>query len=151
GSVVELADGAVGLVVATHTARADLNTPARPVVALIRDGRGQRLPGPHYLDLAWCEGQSIVRTLSAPERRDVLGQRYPQLARHEPPKHLSFGHTASVVVFSLSGPPPGCLRRRRAFTGRGAGVCLAQRRGYLAALGPGLLRPVAALLGAPAD
>jgi hypothetical protein len=80
GSVVELADGAVGLVVATHTAREDLNTPARPVVALIRDGRGQPLPGPHYLDLAWCEGQSIVRTLSAPERRGVLGQRYPQLA-----------------------------------------------------------------------
>ena len=80
GTVVELADGAVGLVVATHMARHELNTPARPVVAVVRNGGGQLLPAPHYLDLALCEGQSIVRTLSASERRDVLGQRYPQLA-----------------------------------------------------------------------
>jgi HD-GYP domain-containing protein (c-di-GMP phosphodiesterase class II) len=80
GSVVELADGAVGVVVATHMTRRDLNTPARPVLALLTDGRGQLLPGPRHLDLACCEGRSIVRTLSATEWRDKLGSRYPELA-----------------------------------------------------------------------
>src|SRR5207302_2281552 len=46
GSVVELADGAVGVVVATHMSRRDLTTPARPVVALLTDSQGQRLPLP---------------------------------------------------------------------------------------------------------
>src|SRR5205823_12838857 len=40
GSVVELAEGAVGVVVATHQGRRDLNLPARPVVQLITDARG---------------------------------------------------------------------------------------------------------------
>jgi HD-GYP domain-containing protein (c-di-GMP phosphodiesterase class II) len=41
GSVVELADGAVAVVVATHMGRADLNAPARPVVALLTNNQGQ--------------------------------------------------------------------------------------------------------------
>lgn len=80
GSVVELADGAVGRVVATHMAPRDLNTPARPVVAVLTDGRGHPLPAPRHLDLAACEGHGIVRTLSAAERREVLSKRYPELA-----------------------------------------------------------------------
>jgi HD-GYP domain-containing protein (c-di-GMP phosphodiesterase class II) len=80
GSVVELADGAIGRVVATHMAPRDLNTPARPVVAVLTDGQGHPLPSPRHLDLASCEGHGIVRTLSAAERREVLGQRYPELA-----------------------------------------------------------------------
>jgi HD-GYP domain-containing protein (c-di-GMP phosphodiesterase class II) len=79
GATVELADGAVGVVVATHAAPRDLNTPARPVVAVLLDGRGQPLPTPDYLDLAGSECQSIVRTLSAAERREALGKRYPGL------------------------------------------------------------------------
>jgi HD-GYP domain-containing protein (c-di-GMP phosphodiesterase class II) len=79
GSVVELADGAVGLIVATHMARRDLNTPARPVVALLTDGQGHPLPAMH-IDLSLCEGRSIIRTLPAAERRNVLGGRYPELA-----------------------------------------------------------------------
>src|SRR5262249_26344964 len=73
GSVVELADGRVGLVVATPSGRWDLQSPARPVVALLTDGQGQPLPGPQHVDLAQCEGHSIVRTLSPEERRDLLG------------------------------------------------------------------------------
>ena len=37
GAVVELTDGSVGRVVATHPPRTDLHTPARPVVALLTD------------------------------------------------------------------------------------------------------------------
>jgi HD-GYP domain-containing protein (c-di-GMP phosphodiesterase class II) len=80
GSVVELADGAVGVVVATHPTHLDLNAPARPVVALLANPRGQLLPAPRYIDLAECEDRSIVRTLPRAERRRLLGKRYPELA-----------------------------------------------------------------------
>jgi HD-GYP domain-containing protein (c-di-GMP phosphodiesterase class II) len=78
GQVVELADGAVGLVVATHPGRRDLNGLARPVVALLNDSQGHPLPVPQHLDLAECEGRSILRSLPARERRQVLDQRYPE-------------------------------------------------------------------------
>jgi len=78
--VVELADGAVGLVIATHGGRRDLNTPARPVLVLLTTPQGEALPSPRPLDLAECEGRSIVRTLPAVERRLLLGRRYPELA-----------------------------------------------------------------------
>lgn len=78
GSVVELADGAVGVVVATPQPRRDLSSPARPVVALLLDGQGQPLPLPHHVDLAQCESPSIVRTLSAAEGRELLGGCFPE-------------------------------------------------------------------------
>src|SRR5207249_69187 len=46
GTLVELADGAVGLVVATHQGRRDPSAPARPVVALVADSSGRSLPTP---------------------------------------------------------------------------------------------------------
>ena len=76
GSVVELADGAVGVVVATPQPRRDLSSPARPVVALLTDTQGQPLPLPHHVDLAQCDSPSIVRTLSSAESRDLLGARF---------------------------------------------------------------------------
>jgi hypothetical protein len=78
GSVVELADGAVGVVVATPQPRLDLSSPSRPVVALLTDGQGQPLPLPHHLDLAQCDSPSIVRTLSPSESRELLGARFPE-------------------------------------------------------------------------
>jgi hypothetical protein len=78
GSVVELADGAVGVVVATPGPRRDLSSPARPVVALLIDPRGLPLPLPHHVDLAHCESPSIVRTLSVAEGRQLLGGRFPE-------------------------------------------------------------------------
>jgi hypothetical protein len=78
GSIVELADGAVGVVVATPQPRRDLSSPARPVVALLTDPRGQPLPLPHHVDLAQCDSPSIVRTLSAAESRQLLGTRFPE-------------------------------------------------------------------------
>lgn len=76
GSVVELADGALALVVATHMGRRDLSAPARPVVALLTDAQGRRLPVPRYVDLAECETRSIVRTVPKAERSTLLGSRY---------------------------------------------------------------------------
>jgi HD-GYP domain-containing protein (c-di-GMP phosphodiesterase class II) len=80
GSVVELAHGAVGVVVATPGSRADLNSPARPVVALLTDGQGAPLARPHHIDLAQTDSHSIVRLLSANERSEVLGRHFPQWA-----------------------------------------------------------------------
>lgn len=78
GTVVELADGCVAAVVATHASRHDLHAPARPVLALLTDSQGRPLALPRYLDLARAEGPAVVRTLSLEERRRVLGRRYPE-------------------------------------------------------------------------
>jgi hypothetical protein len=78
GTAVELADGAFGVVVATHGGRRDLSAPARPVVALVTDARGQPLAAPAYVDLAECAGRSVLRGLAAAERREILGRRYPE-------------------------------------------------------------------------
>ncbi|MFN4260310.1 MAG: HD-GYP domain-containing protein [Gemmataceae bacterium] len=75
GSVVELADGAVGVVIATHMNRRDLNTPSRPVVAQLTTAHGQPLPVPRPLDLAQCEGTSIVRALPPVQGRQYLAER----------------------------------------------------------------------------
>jgi hypothetical protein len=80
GSAVELADGSVGVVVAVPGPRRDLGNPARPVVALLTDPQGAPRPGPQHLDLAQSEDHSIVRTLSAAERRQLLGGRFPEWA-----------------------------------------------------------------------
>jgi HD-GYP domain-containing protein (c-di-GMP phosphodiesterase class II) len=79
GSVVEMADGAVGVVVATHLAPRQLLTPAKPVVALLTDAGGRLLPSPRHLDLAESEGRAVARSLTAAQRRDLLGRRYPEL------------------------------------------------------------------------
>jgi HD-GYP domain-containing protein (c-di-GMP phosphodiesterase class II) len=79
GTVVELADGAVGVVIATHQGRRDLNTPARPVLALLTDAQRRPLPALRHVDLAECEGHSIVRGLPAGEGRELLGKRFPEL------------------------------------------------------------------------
>jgi HD-GYP domain-containing protein (c-di-GMP phosphodiesterase class II) len=79
GSVVELADGRVGVVVATHLLPRQLHTPARPVVAVLADAEGRTFPSPRHVDLAECEGKTIVRALTQPQRRTLLGRRYPEL------------------------------------------------------------------------
>jgi hypothetical protein len=78
GTAVELADGALGVVVATHQGSKDVQSCARPVVALLTDGQGRPLPFPSPLDLAESEGRSIVRSLPAGERRRLLGGAYPE-------------------------------------------------------------------------
>jgi HD-GYP domain-containing protein (c-di-GMP phosphodiesterase class II) len=80
GSVVELADGALGVVVAGHAVRRDVNLPARPVVLRLTDADGRPLPAPRPLDLAECDGHSIVRGLPPDEGRAWLGRRFPDWA-----------------------------------------------------------------------
>jgi HD-GYP domain-containing protein (c-di-GMP phosphodiesterase class II) len=79
GSVVELADGAIGVVVAVHPYRGDLGTPARPVVSVVMDAQGEDVPLPRHVDLAQQESLSIVRGLSREERLRLLGTRHPEL------------------------------------------------------------------------
>jgi HD-GYP domain-containing protein (c-di-GMP phosphodiesterase class II) len=78
GTVVELAEGNIAVVLATHGTYHDLNAPSRPVVAVLTDRQGRPVALPRYVDLARCEGHSIVRTLAPEERRRVLGRRYPE-------------------------------------------------------------------------
>jgi hypothetical protein len=78
GSAVEMADGALGVVVAAPGSRRDVTNPARPVVALLVGADGAPLPWPRHLDLAECDGHSIVRTLPAAERRAALGRWSPE-------------------------------------------------------------------------
>jgi HD-GYP domain-containing protein (c-di-GMP phosphodiesterase class II) len=75
GSVVELADGSIAVVVATPGTRRDYNHPARPVVAVLIDPSDVPLAAPQCLDLGQCERHSIVRSLSRTERCAVLGTR----------------------------------------------------------------------------
>jgi HD-GYP domain-containing protein (c-di-GMP phosphodiesterase class II) len=80
GSVVELVDGSLGLVVAAHTGKVDLSTPARPVILLLTDSESRPLATPRPLDLSQTEHRSVVRTLSPEQRRELLGKRFPELA-----------------------------------------------------------------------
>jgi HD-GYP domain-containing protein (c-di-GMP phosphodiesterase class II) len=80
GTAVALADGSSGLVTAVPAGRRDGNGPARPVVAILTDERGENLPAPRHIDLARRDGPAIVRSLSAPERRALLGARFPEWA-----------------------------------------------------------------------
>jgi len=79
GTIVELADGAVGIVVVAPSRQHDLDSPARPVIALLTDSRGQPLPAPQHLDLSRSTGRNIVRSLSPAEAKHVLGKHHPEL------------------------------------------------------------------------
>jgi hypothetical protein len=69
GSIVELSSGAIGVVVGLPRGDGgpgrEFNRLARPVILLLTDSQGHPLPGPNPLDLAQCESQSIVRSLSS--------------------------------------------------------------------------------------
>ncbi|WP_168219011.1 HD-GYP domain-containing protein [Limnoglobus roseus] len=79
GTVIELTDGRIGIVVSTHNSRTNLRASMRPVVALLTNTMGDVLPRPEFLDLAATEVGSIVRALPAAERREKLGEWYPDL------------------------------------------------------------------------
>jgi HD-GYP domain-containing protein (c-di-GMP phosphodiesterase class II) len=79
GTVVELSDGRLGMVVATNSLRGDVTTPARPVVQILPGEEGPAFPWPEHVNLAQAEGQHIVRSLTAQESRPLLGMRHWQL------------------------------------------------------------------------
>lgn len=79
GTVVELTDGRVGVVVANHTGKPNLRTTARPVVAVLTDENGVVLPRPDHVDLAAADRGGVVRVLPAADRRLLLADWYPEL------------------------------------------------------------------------
>jgi HD-GYP domain-containing protein (c-di-GMP phosphodiesterase class II) len=79
GSTVELNDGALALVLAAQPAASALTNPARPVVLLLTDAQAQALAWPRVVDLAGEKERSVLRALSAAERRRLLGRRFPAL------------------------------------------------------------------------
>jgi hypothetical protein len=79
GTVVELTDGRVGVVVSNHGGHMNLKATSRPVVAVLTDHKGHVLPKPDHVDLAAAERGSVVRTLNTTERRSLLADWYPEL------------------------------------------------------------------------
>lgn len=79
GTVVELTDGRVAVVVATHTSKINLRATARPVVAVLADASRNILPRPDFVDLAAAERGGVIRALSTVEKRKLLSERYPDL------------------------------------------------------------------------
>ena len=80
GSVVEMSDGAIGIVAANHHSRHELYLASRPVLNLLVDAAGYLLPIPLPIDLAECSGSNVVRTLRNEERARLLGRHYPEWA-----------------------------------------------------------------------
>jgi HD-GYP domain-containing protein (c-di-GMP phosphodiesterase class II) len=79
GSVVEVSDGSVGVVVAVNPCQKGNPHPAKPVVALLTDPHGLPLAIPRHLDLSQDENRSVLRNLPNEERRHLLLKRYPAL------------------------------------------------------------------------
>jgi len=79
GSIVELDDGSVALVLAPQSGERALTQPAKPMVTVVREAIGQPPAAPRFLDLAQQSERSIVRSLTLTERRRVLGRQYPEL------------------------------------------------------------------------
>jgi len=79
GTVVELTDGRVAVVVSTHTGRINLRATTRPVVAVLTDVQGSMLPKPEFIDLAGSEYGGVVRALGTAEKRRILAAQHPDL------------------------------------------------------------------------
>ncbi len=79
GTVVELTDGRVGVVVANHTGKQSLRATARPVVAVLADENGVVLPRPDHVDLAAADRGGVVRILPAADRHKLLADWYPEV------------------------------------------------------------------------
>ena len=79
GTVVELTDGRVGVVVANHPNPDDPRAPGRPVVAILASSEGALLPHPEHVDLATADRGGILRAVPLDRQRELLGHRYPDL------------------------------------------------------------------------
>jgi HD-GYP domain-containing protein (c-di-GMP phosphodiesterase class II) len=69
GSTVEMNDGAIGHVIATHPGTLGMTHPDRPIVQLIADATGRRLDWPAIVDLLAHTDRSILRALADSERK----------------------------------------------------------------------------------
>src|SRR5439155_12480666 len=80
GTVIELTNGATGIVVSPRDPRAAYNSAAKPAVAVLADRDGRALATPRYLELADASAGSVVRALDAHDRLSRLGRSYPEWA-----------------------------------------------------------------------
>jgi hypothetical protein len=76
GSVVQLSDGAIALVVGPPKSKTD---PAKATVIPLRTPTGAAPPYPWPVDLTESSSLNILRALTPAERRQVLGQSHPSL------------------------------------------------------------------------
>ncbi|MGL6074265.1 MAG: HD-GYP domain-containing protein [Fimbriiglobus sp.] len=79
GTLVELADGRLGVVTANHPHRLNVRATARPVLSIVTDFTGAALPRPQTLDLAATDRGSIARAIPTAERAQWLGEHFPEL------------------------------------------------------------------------
>jgi HD-GYP domain-containing protein (c-di-GMP phosphodiesterase class II) len=79
GTVVELTDGRIGVVAATHMSRVNLRASTRPVVAVLVTAKGEVMPRPDFVDLANAEIGGVIRALPKAERTRILAKDYPEL------------------------------------------------------------------------
>jgi HD-GYP domain-containing protein (c-di-GMP phosphodiesterase class II) len=79
GSIVELSDGSSAVVVGPPPAHGERIDPSRPLVSLVTDKHGMPCPMPRHVDLTREGQRSVLRQLPTPERRELLGKRYPAL------------------------------------------------------------------------
>lgn len=79
GSVVELSDGMIGLIVGTHPGERGMTHPGQPIVQLVLDADRKPLAWPPLVDLLEQRERSIVRSLNAEERAAMLGKHFPHL------------------------------------------------------------------------
>lgn len=78
GSVVELADGAIGMVMSGTCARKPAD-PARPTLTLFFERDATPLTGPRLLDLSKDSSRNIVRTVPPAERSRLFRNFFPML------------------------------------------------------------------------
>lgn len=79
GSIVELSDGAIAMVIATQGGPQGLLHPAKPIVSVLQEPQGRALAMPSVLDLLHEENRCVLRALPAEDRKRALGTRYPAL------------------------------------------------------------------------
>ncbi len=77
GSVVELNDGAIAMVIGTHAGDAGMTQPGRPIVQIALDAHSQAPAWPTIVDLLAATDRSIVRGLRPDERVAYLGNLCP--------------------------------------------------------------------------
>jgi HD-GYP domain-containing protein (c-di-GMP phosphodiesterase class II) len=77
GSVVELSDGSVAVVVSNHSEPFQLTSALRPVVAVLVDSDGRLLPSPRHIDLHETMQGTVLRALRREERATLLARQYP--------------------------------------------------------------------------
>lgn len=80
GSVVELNDGAIALVIGTHPGQTGITHPAQPIVQLLQDADGKPFAWPSVVDLLEQRERNILRSLNPADRLTALQGAFPRLA-----------------------------------------------------------------------